>query len=423
MSFRDHAAMSTIVNDCVSVNHGLMQSSASLQHQPVLFDNISECPGHRASMNILTRDHLCKVWELTPGELIDTMGWAMQNPIDPVVIDSTLAECMENTMDNVDITTIPVPWHYEEDRGRYMSASVIIAERNGQRNMSFHRQYVAGPDRLVARLVPRHLRQFTDEARSDSENLNIAIINGADPCVLLAAAMSFNERIDELRVAASLHLKIYGKPLRVVQLSNGVHVPADCEYVMSAQITGEDDEEGPYVDITGTVDDVRLQPVINIQTINHRNSPIFHAILPAGKEHKTLMGLPRAPTIKSAVSKVTECTDVHLSEGGCGWLSSVVSIIPNGPDDSINAIKAALDGHRSMKAVTIVNDDIQIDDPIRVEWAMMTRWQPDTDTMILSNQKGSSLDPSRSEDGLTSKVGFDATIPYGIDPEPFTSIE
>lgn len=423
MSFRDHAAMSTIVNDCVSVNHGLMQSSASLQHQPVLFDNISECPGHRASMNILTRDHLCKVWELTPGELIDTMGWAMQNPIDPVVIDSTLAECMENTMDNVDITTIPVPWHYEEDRGRYMSASVIIAERNGQRNMSFHRQYVAGPDRLVARLVPRHLRQFTDEARSDSENLNIAIINGADPCVLLAAAMSFNERIDELRVAASLHLKIYGKPLRVVQLSNGVHVPADCEYVMSAQITGEDDEEGPYVDITGTVDDVRLQPVINIQTINHRNSPIFHAILPAGKEHKTLMGLPRAPTIKSAVSKVTECTDVHLSEGGCGWLSSVVSIIPKGPDDSINAIKAALDGHRSMKAVTIVNDDIQIDDPIRVEWAMMTRWQPDTDTMILSNQKGSSLDPSRSEDGLTSKVGFDATIPYGIDPEPFTSIE
>jgi len=423
MSFRDHAAMSTIVNDCVSVNHGLMQSSASLQHQPVLFDNISECPGHRASMNILTRDHLCKVWELTPGELIDTMGWAMQNPIDPVVIDSTLAECMENKMDNVDITTIPVPWHYEEDRGRYMSASVIIAERNGQRNMSFHRQYVAGPDRLVARLVPRHLRQFTDEARSDSENLNIAIINGADPCVLLAAAMSFNERIDELRVAASLHLKIYGKPLRVVQLSNGVHVPADCEYVMSAQITGEDDEEGPYVDITGTVDDVRLQPVINIQTINHRNSPIFHAILPAGKEHKTLMGLPRAPTIKSAVSKVTECTDVHLSEGGCGWLSSVVSIIPKGPDDSINAIKAALDGHRSMKAVTIVNDDIQIDDPIRVEWAMMTRWQPDTDTMILSNQKGSSLDPSRSEDGLTSKVGFDATIPYGIDPEPFTSIE
>ena len=138
--------------------------------------------------------------------------------------------------------------------------------------------------------------------------------------------MSFNERIDELRVAASLHMKVYGKPLRVIRLSNGVHVPADAEYAMEAVITGEDDEEGPYVDITGTVDDIRRQPVILIKQIHHRNSPIFHAILPAGKEHKTLMGLPRAPTIKSAVSQVTECTDVHLSEGGCGWLSSVVSI-------------------------------------------------------------------------------------------------
>lgn len=423
MSFRDHATMGSNISESVSVNHGLMHSSSNNHHVAILFQNITECPGHRASMNILTREHLCKVWNLTPGELIDTMGWAMQNPCDPLIVESSEAECMENTMDIVDVTSIPVPWHYQQDRGRYMSASVIIAERNGERNMSFHRQFVAGKNKLVARLVPRHLRQFTDEARADNELLNIAIINGADPCVLLAAAMSFNERIDELRVAASLHMKVYGKPLRVIRLSNGVHVPADAEYAMEAVITGEDDEEGPYVDITGTVDDIRRQPVILIKQIHHRNSPIFHAILPAGKEHKTLMGLPRAPTIKSAVSQVTECTDVHLSEGGCGWLSSVVSINPRSSEDSMNAIKAALDGHKSMKAVTVVNEDIQIDDPIRVEWAMMTRWQPDSDSIILSNQKGSSLDPSRLNDGNTAKIGIDATIPWGYDRSGFMSVQ
>ena len=423
MSFRDHSDMATVVSDAVSVIHGMMDASITHEHSSLLFENIIETPGHRASMNVLTREHLCRIWNLTPGELIDTLGMAMSNPIDPIVVDSNESECMENTMDEVDVTTIPVPWHYKQDRGRYMSASVIIAEKNGERNMSFHRQFVSGPNRIVARLVPRHLRQFTDEARDMSEDLQIGIINGADPCVLLAAAMSFDERIDELRVASSLHNRIYGTPLRVVKLPNGVHVPADCEYVMSARITSEDDDEGPYVDITGTVDDVRKQPVILIDSIHHRNNPVFHAILPAGIEHKTLMGLPRAPTIKSAVSKVTECTDVHLSEGGCGWLSSVVAISPNGPDDAMNAIKAALDGHRSMKAVTIVNDDIEIDDPVRVEWAMMTRWQPDSDTLIISNQKGSSLDPSRNDDGLTSKVGFDATIPFGSDPKPFTSIQ
>ena len=422
MSFRDHATMASIVDESTSVNHGFMHTSSKKHHIALLFENITECPGHRATMNILTREHLCKVWNLTPGQLIDTMGWAMDNPCDPLIVKNENAECMENTMDTVDITKIPVPWHYEQDRGRYMSASVIIAERKGQRNMSFHRQFVAGKNRLVARLVPRHLRQFTDEARGDDELLNIAIINGADPCVLLSAAMSFNERIDEMRVAAALHLKVYGEPLRVIQLSNGVHVPADTEYAIEAVITSEDDEEGPYVDITGTVDDIRHQPVIHIHNIHHRNSPIFHAILPAGREHKTLMGLPRAPTIKAAVSKVTDCTDVHLSEGGCGWLSSVVSINPKSAQDSVNAIEAALNGHKSMKAVTIVNDDIQIDDPVRVEWAMMTRWQPDKNTIILSDQKGSSLDPSRNADGLTSKVGFDATIPFGVDPAPYTSI-
>ena len=40
-----------------------------------------------------------------------------------------------------------------------------------------------------------------------------------------------------------------------------------------------------------------------------------------------------------------------------------------------------------MKMVTIVDEDIDITDPVRVEWAMMTRWQPDSDSIILSNQK------------------------------------
>ena len=134
------------------------------------------------------------------------------------------------------------------------------------------------------------------------------------------------------------------------------------------------------------------------------------------------MGLPRAPTIKSAVSEVVKCNDVFLSEGGCGWLSAVVSIEPQNPDDARNAIHAALKGHPSMKQVIIVNDDVDITDPVRVEWAMMTRWQPDKDTIILSGQKGSSLDPSRNEDGTTSKVGFDATLPFGKEGKEFISV-
>ena len=91
---------------------------------------------------------------------------------------------------------------------------------------------------------------------------------------------------------------------------------------MEAKITLERDDEGPYVDITGTVDDVRQENVIRYDAIHHRNDPVFHALIPGEVEHRTLMGMPRAPTIKNAVSKVVPCSDVYLTDGGCGWLSS-----------------------------------------------------------------------------------------------------
>ena len=346
----------------------------------------------------------------------------MNNPCEPEIVDSSLAPVMENTMAEVDLEKIPIPWHYPEDRGRYQSASVIIAQYNGIRNMSFHRQFLRDGKHTVSRFVPRHLRTMTDQAANDGKNVDIAVVNGADAVVLLAAAMSFTVNLDELTVAAALHKKLHGKPLKLVELANGIQVPANAEYAMQAKITLERDDEGPYVDITGTVDDVRQENVIQYNSIHHRNNPVFHALIPGEVEHRTLMGMPRAPTIKNAVSEVVPCTDVYLTDGGCGWLSSVVQIIPQKEGDGVKAIHAALAGHPSMKQVIIVDEDVDTSDPVRVEWALMTRWQPDKDTIILSNQKGSSLDPSRSEDGLTSKIGMDASLPPGIDKSPYESV-
>jgi len=421
MAFRDHINSAEQYSNTVSVNHEMMDESVRIEHRPIHFKSVLECPGHSAAMNILTRQNLCSAWSMTPGQLLDALGFAMANPKQPRIVESNEVPCLENRAE-LDLNKIPIPWHHKQDAGRYMSASVIVAERNGQRNLSFHRQLVRSPDKMTVRMVPRHLRQFTDEGRADEEELSIAIINGVDPTILLAAAMSFNERVDEFTIAAALHSAVHGRELELVRLPNGVHVPTDAEYVMEARITLQDDDEGPYVDITGTIDEIRQQPVIEVDSIHHRNDPVFHALLPAGSEHRTLMGLPRAPTIRAAVSNVCECNDVHLSEGGCGWLSAVVQITPKDAGSANAAIQAALAGHPSMKQVTIVDTDVAVDNPIRVEWAMMTRWQPDSDTVILSNQKGSSLDPSRAKNGTTSKVGFDATIPFGADKSIYHAV-
>jgi UbiD family decarboxylase len=422
MAFRDLLTGTPLDSEEVSVEFEMRDRSESSGGGPIVFDNVVEAPGHSAALNVLVRDRLCEVFDISPGELIDTLAWGMANPSEPMIVDTSDAEVLENRQDVVNLGALPIPWHYREDGGRYQSASVIIAEYNGIRNMSYHRQLLRDASHTVARIVPRHLRTMYETARANGDEISIAIVNGADATVLLAAAMSFNEDLDELTVAAALHERLHGQPLRLVRLGNGVSVPADAEYAMEARITLDVDEEGPYVDITGTVDGVREEPVIEYDAVFHRNNPIFHALISAGVEHRTLMGLPRAPTIKAAVSEVVPCTDVFLTDGGCGWLSSVVQIIPQNEGDGVRAIHAALDGHRSMKQVVVVDEDIDIADSARVEWALMTRWQPDTDTVILSDQKGSSLDPSRSQDGTTSKIGMDATLPLGVDKAPFESV-
>jgi len=422
MAFRDMLNGVHNVRESTSVLHGMIETSNKLGDIPLVFNDISEAPGHRAALNVLEKSRLCEMFDISPGDLIDVLAWAMENPSEPEIVDYTDAPVMQSGQEDVDLSKIPIPWHFEEDGGRYQSASIIVAQYSGVRNVSFHRQLLRDSKHTVARLVPRHLRTISSEAAEAGDDVPIAVVNGADPTVLLAAAMSFSDYVDELTVASSLHTKLHGTPLKVVILPNGVMVPANAEYAMEARITTERDDEGPYVDITGTVDDIRQEHVIEYDCVHHRINPIFHALIPTGIEHRTLMGMPRAPTIKNSVSKVVDCMDVHMTDGGCGWLSSVVQIIPKNDGDGMLAIEAAFRGHPSMKQVVVVDKDIDISDPKRVEWALMTRWQPDKDTIILSGQRGSSLDPSRTEDGVTSKIGMDATLTPGMDKSPFESV-
>ena len=135
----------------------------------LLFENISETPGHRAAVNLLTRERLCAAIGISPEEYIDTLAWAMENPSTPVLVEPSQSECFENQQSQVNLLEIPIPHHWPQDRGRYSSASVIIAEYDGIRNMSFHRQFLRDENHTVVRLVPRHLRTMMTTARENGD--------------------------------------------------------------------------------------------------------------------------------------------------------------------------------------------------------------------------------------------------------------
>lgn len=128
-------------------------------------------------------------------------------------------------------------------------------------------------------------------------------------------------------------------------------------------------------------------------------------------EHQFLMGYPKEASIWDSVRKVVpKVHKVRLTRGGGMWLHAVVSVEKNVDGDAKNAIMAAFAGHPSLKHVVVVDPDVDPDDPYQVEWAIATRFQAHEDLIVIKNARGSSLDPS-SQDGLTSKMGLDATAP------------
>jgi UbiD family decarboxylase len=231
--------------------------------------------------------------------------------------------------------------------------------------------------------------------------------------------------VDELKIAQALA----STPL--VPCANGIHVPAEAEFVLEGRITRELTPEGPFVDLTGTYDLVRQQPVIEIDRITHRSDAIYQALLPGRLEHRLLMGMPREPTIYAAVNQVARCRNVHVTPGGASWLHAVVQIDKQAPEDGRRAIEAAFRGHGSLKHVVVVDGDINIFDPNDVEWAIATRFQADRDLVVLKDQPSSSLDPSAKhvtgQKSRSAKMGLDATAHWDsaagpADPEAYRRV-
>lgn len=397
----------------VSKHLELAGVAAALDGKPIFSDKIKENPDARIAANVFsTRELVCEYLGCGKNEIIPKLINAINHPTKPELVEAEAknAPVLEVTEPEVDLSKFPIPFHAEKDGGPYFSSAVVIAQdRELGRNCSFHRMMVIGKDKVVMRILPRHLAEFIKRASDGGGNgLDVAFVVGAPINVLLSAATSVEIGTDELGIANTL------MPVRTVRLSNGIEVPADAEFAFEGKINANElVDEGPFVDLTETYDVVRKQPVMRITKIHHRHEPIWHVLLPGGLEHKILMGMPREPTIFNEVNRVCECKGVNITPGGCSWLHAVVAIRKKSEDDGKKAIEAAFKGHKSLKHVVVVDDDIDIYDPHSVEWAIATRVQADKSVVIKTGERGSSLDPSADPHTYaTTKMGIDATKPF-----------
>jgi len=389
---------------------------------PIMFEKINES-GFRVAGNIFpTKDSVADYLGCKTSELIPTVSKAISGMSKPEEVSK--AECQEVVEESVDLDKLPILFHCANDGGNYISSGVVIARdsEHGQ-NADFHRMMQIGKDKFSVRVVKdRHFDMFLKK----NGELDIAVCVGNSANVLVAAATSVELGKNELEIANAL------EPLKVVKAKYAdVMVPAECEFVLEGRIVLEERfNEGPFVDLTETLDVVRQEPVFTVKKITHRKDAIWQALLPGALEHKVLMGFPREPTIFKKVNEAgVKCLDVNVNPGGCSWLHALVKIDKQNDDDGKKAIAAAFEGHKSCKHIFIVDKDIDIYNPLDVEWAMATRFQADLDFVMKPREKGSSLDPSSvPETHFTTKCGFDLTAPLhttgkNFGKEPFPKVD
>lgn len=373
--------------------------------QPILFHAVDG--SHKVIMNLVGgRNTLAELLGTTIANTVQFMAKIPEGGEGGtvnIVADSPTKEVVKEP----DLGELPILTYLSRDGGAYITAGVVVAELDGVRNASFHRMMVLNDKRLAARLVPsRHLYMMHREAIERGEKLKVGIAIGVDPLILLAAATRVPPG-KEFEYASALK----SEPIELFKLDNGVAIP-HAEIAFEGFIGDERAKEGPFLDITGTYDKVRQEPVVTLTRMYHKRDPIYHAILPSGAEHKLLMGVPYEPLIFRAVERMARVKNVFLTDGGCCYLHAVVQIKKEKEGEAKNAVIAAFAAHPSLKRVVVVDDDIDIFNPNDVEYAIATRVRWDEDVVLIPKAKGSSLDPS-TLNGLTTKLGIDATKVLG----------
>lgn len=367
---------------------------------------------YSVASNVCTRENFCVLFDMDWKNLQEKVSEALDNPVNPIIVNEHPFEEVE-----LDLGKLPILTYYGSDPCPYITSGVFVTECE-ERNLSYHRILVKGKNMCTARICHRHTWECY--TRNDRD-IDVAVCIGLDPALLFAAAVSTKEPMDETAIAGGF----YGEPVTLITMENGISVPETAEIVLLGKLTPEQGEEGPFVDMTGTLDLVRQQPVLRITRILRQKNPIYYALIPGRGEHSFLMGFGKLPLIYRELTKMCDLRNVTFTDGGIDWLGCSVSIHKKSDDEPEKIIETALEAHKSLKHVFVFDEDIDITNPDDTAWAFTTRFQADKGTYMYPGSPGSSLDPS-SEPGEdrreTCKTGFDCTIPLQKDKKDFEKV-
>ncbi|HEY2619468.1 MAG TPA: UbiD family decarboxylase [Acetobacteraceae bacterium] len=327
----------------------------------------------------------------------------------PVVPPVDVAE--PNDLEEIRLSDLPPVTYFELDAGPYLTAGVYLANEPDTKvpNLSFHRAQIISDTELRIRLGgPHDLTRYQAKAEARGEALDVAIMLGPPPELVLAAAAPIAYDESELEVAG----RLAGRPLpmrrcRTVPLS----VPAETEIVIEGRILPNVRRpEGPFGEFLGTYVPVGDNHVLEVSAVIARRDAIYHALVCGSPEDLRLLELSVATRVYQALlaAKQRGIIDVACVPN---VLSTVVQIEQLYEGHARQVMLTAMGAnHDFNKSVLVVDDDVDINDFDDVWWAYLTRGRADARALVVPDVPGFYRDPHKDFFG---RLGIDATVPFG----------
>ena len=307
-------------------------------------------------------------------EIEDKLKQAIDHPIPPKYVKTSPTREVILTGDDVDLYKLPIPMSSIFDGGPMITAGVVIARdpelgiNSGIYRFIVKEKSLTGIDIVT----PNNMRLFAQRAYEQGRPLPISISIGTHPIEITGSGYRAPLGVDEMAIAGGLR----GAPVELAPCET-IDLPyiADAEIVLEAEIlpTGWTWPEGRFGEFTRLMGGLHWNPLVRIKAISMRKDAIYYN-LHMPWENTWLAAPTRYAAIRQALKTAgVQVKDINVTLGGCAFWHAVISIKKQ-PGEGKNALLAAL-SVMDLKHVVVVDDDIDVNDPTEVEWAIATRVQ------------------------------------------------
>ncbi|MFC1962484.1 UbiD family decarboxylase [Chloroflexota bacterium] len=317
----------------------------------------------------------------------------------------------------IDLLRFPSPKWHEKDGGRYIGTGCAVITKDpetGAVNLGTYRIMLHDKNTVGIYITPanhglRHIAKYHAKGRPAP----VAVSLGHHPLIFAAASGKFPEGAEYSYAGA-----MGSEPIEVIEEEvTGLPIPADGEIVIAGWCPpGKTRKEAPFGEFTGYYGVERDSPVIEIERVYFRSKPVIVGSPPwrscTESSYLNLMtNVMLERRLKGA--GLTDIVAVHNQEIRGNYVLTVsIKQKYAGEAKQIGHYLASLSSGRY---VIVVDEDINITDPLEVLWAIGTRSDPERDIDIARRVPANPLDPLVKKSlgaEFGSRAIIDACKPY-----------